>query len=383
MVIFRCYAELPAFDPMSDDPWVNRALYSAAGAVEQLRTGKLPFTDNCRRVLKELGDADYDAELHSFTDADGVYVPDRFVATALAVVAAVEQYGEELVFTAAPPLDRPRVLHALHALPLTFRFAVTFKQYYYIVTEIDHVCSVQDKFITYGPDGEEQIDDPDAYEDAYAAELAEYDFTVEANGEIIHLSQPTFERDGNKVSLCTLGADYVRLRWDHNLAAIYKMLLARRDTLPAPLEPVTEKPIPGLGGVLGVPVTGRLLFDPNNRLAIDPNNRLLFNRPGHRRIHYGMLTIVCCGGKIWTEDHVGAGKCDLLTICANALFHARAAEGGVSVSLVTDTAISTVKDYSVLDGVLFCITAAADGIVVSDYREALQDFADAIEKYFL
>ena len=45
--------------------------------------------------------------------------------------------------------------------------------------------------------------------------------------------------------------------------------------------------------------------------------------------------------------------------------------------------MDAVQDYSVLNNVLYCITAAPAAVMVSDHRAALKEFADAIEKYLL
>lgn len=64
-------------------------------------------------------------------------------------------------------------------------------------------------------------------------------------------------------------------------------------------------------------------------------------------------------------------------------FHCGKDANGTAISLVTTAYLYTEQDFSVLDTVLYCITATADSITVTDYRDALGDFATAIKNYLL
>ena len=64
------------------------------------------------------------------------------------------------------------------------------------------------------------------------------------------------------------------------------------------------------------------------------------------------------------------------------LFRSRAAEGGIAINLVKGLSHGLENDPPPND-ILFCITASADGIIVTDYRDALADFIAAIDTYLL
>lgn len=250
--------------------------------------------------------------------------------------------------------DRRKVLHlskeqeslcalrTLHALPEEFIFAVTPEQYARISKAVDEAVATQTEAAP-----------KNARTDAWAKALAQYDFAVEGSD-----TQP-----GLRPAAANLTAP--ALRWDNDSALLHRMLLERRDALTPLLYPVPET---ALGTVNGVPVTGRLLFDPDALLPIRP--------VPYRPARYGLFTILACGGRAATTDCAQTARGGLLAVCRYALSLVKDTPDSVSVSLVTD------GHYS-LDSALFCITASADGIQVSDYRAALEDFATAVEKYLM
>ena len=88
------------------------------------------------------------------------------------------------------------------------------------------------------------------------------------------------------------------------------------------------------------------------------------------------------GTGLTTTEDSAEPRGDLKTLCADAYARAKE-ENGTVISLVTAEYLYTVQDYRVLDTVLYCITATPAGVMVSDHRAALKEFADAIQKYLL
>lgn len=168
------------------------------------------------------------------------------------------------------------------------------------------------------------------------------------------------------IRLTGSGEDAITFQWGSEAEVMRDKLLEKREDMPIPLEPVQEKPIPGVGDIDGVPVLGCLVFNPDRWFG-----------PGR-----GLLTIVhSANGLTTTEDSIETTR-SLKTLCESALSRAKEEDATV-VSLVTTTYMDAVQDYSVLNNVLYCITATPAAVMVSDHRAALKEFADAIEKYLL
>ena len=81
------------------------------------------------------------------------------------------------------------------------------------------------------------------------------------------------------------------------------------------------------------------------------------------------------GGAATTVSLGDTTRGGLLAVCSYARLFAKPENGSVSVCLVTD-------DHGSLEGARFCITITADAIRVTDYRAALETFAEAT-KYLL
>ena len=118
----------------------------------------------------------------------------------------------------------------------------------------------------------------------------------------------------------------------------------------------------------GIPITGRLLFDPDTLLP--PHAAL------HRAARFALFTITRRGGETATVSHADVTRGGLLAVCRYAQHLTDTQADGISVGLVTD-------GRSCADGVLFCITITPDGIHVSDYRAALEEFSATVEKYLM
>lgn len=370
MILFRCFVTLPPGNPESDDPWENRTVLFFDGTPGSHLKDNLPVSENGRRLLKELAYADYNEQTCSCRCQDGIERPlsaiDRVTAAALVLVANTERYGEDQVYELTPPLDSVPVLHALHKLPLCFRFAIQFTEYYRLTKNIERTCSVQPQFTT-NVNGEELITDWDSYENACADARAEYDFTIEANGKTILINQPVDDRESDPILLTGMNGGYICPHWDYEIKATRHQLQQRYGALPALLSPVAEKPLKNVSARCGVPATARLLFDPAPRC----------------RRFYGMWSIVHCEGKTQTIDHGSFSRRNTLeTICADAFYQSRAAEGGIAINLVKGLSHGLENDPPPND-ILFCITASADGIIVTDYRDAPADFIAAIDTYLL
>lgn len=54
MILFRCFPEIPVYDPQSDNAWVNRARYDTDEVLAQAVRGERPFTQYCCRVVEDL-----------------------------------------------------------------------------------------------------------------------------------------------------------------------------------------------------------------------------------------------------------------------------------------------------------------------------------------
>ena len=65
MIIFHCFAELPARDQKSRDGWVNRANYDTEEVLAQAARGERNFSTDCRRVLQSLSGLKYDPKMGS------------------------------------------------------------------------------------------------------------------------------------------------------------------------------------------------------------------------------------------------------------------------------------------------------------------------------
>lgn len=402
MIIFHCFAELPARDPKSRDGWVNRANYDTEEVLAQAARGERNFSTDCRRVLQSLSGLKYDPKTGI---AHGVKGPmectlhnlpqlHERVREALALVMVLEENGSWQAFEMKKALFDPVVLRTLQALPLQIRIAVTFREYDTIAGIVDKDCHRDAEYVTvYSCEEEEydNVDDPGVFEcdveteasrARYKTRLSRFQFTVEANGKVYRACQKLKKGNGffpklrlpHSDELCEDGAIKVpglncydmKFHWKSDPAALRDKLLARRDALHIPREPVQEMPLPGMED-LGVPVLGRLTFEPLTGDRLCTALRIDHSR----RSSYDLISTM--------SSTVSA---DIKRIAKKELHRAQYAKSS-SVILVLREYIPTMYDYSNLDQALYCITVTPDSVRVSDHRAALEDFAAAIDTLLL
>lgn len=353
MVIFRLFTVLPAFDPCSDSPLANRS------RCDSLETAKLfmmecssqegmcfHYPDSFRSVLKELTGMDLDADTHCAVAKDGTRqrlddLPDD-VCAALGVVvcAAVRERGK--IFRLFKELKSLRVLCALDNIKEEIVLAATCEEYDRFRKLADETILAQ---VEAAPKSRQVL--------VWTSETSKYDFPVDSSDDGPY-TRPS-KRDITDLDK----------PWFWDAASLHKLLLERRNTLAPPLYPVPET---NLGTVDGVPVTGRLLFDPDALLPIRP--------VPHRRTRYGVFAIQSCGGETIPTSSCLENRDGLMGVCRFIHSLVKEKEGSTTVSLITD------GHYS-LNGVIFCVTATADSIQVSDHRAAWEDFAAAVEQYLM
>lgn len=372
MINFRCFAELPELNPASPNGWENRAQYDTNSVLAMAERGELTFTENCQQVLKELEGMKFDPAYGCATESSSLnvyYLRDLHYWTreALAVVLMWEANGAWQFFTINDTLKNSYVLHALCALPIVIQIAGTFNDYRDVARAIEAYCSGEEELISCIDDnGEEFFCVTEKSHAAYQRALLEFNCSVEANGQIYRICEPVAKNEDGIIRLTGSGEDAITFQWGSEAEVMRDKLLEKREDMPIPLEPVQEKPIPGVGDIDGVPVLGCLVFNPDRWFG-----------PGR-----GLLTIVhSANGLTTTEDSIETTR-SLKTLCESALSRAKEKDATV-VSLVTTTYMDAVQDYSVLNNVLYCITATPAAVMVSDHRAALKEFADAIEKYLL
>lgn len=343
MVILRLFTVLPACDPKSDDMWVNRStcdsLTLAKAAMMQ------PWPEAACHVLNELTGMDFDADARCAVEKDDARhtlrsLPDD-VCAVLGVLVLAETTDREKVFPMFKELESARALRVLHALPQTFRFAVTREAYDRIIRDVESAIHAQVK-----------ADKKKNRQSSWLFAVGQYDFAVESP------DAPAVPCPAGQ-ALQDIDPD-----WGKNPALLRRMLLARRDKLPALLHIVPETK---LGTVDGVPVTGQLLFAPDALLPI-----CVFPR---RPARFGLYMITCRGGAATTVSLGDTTRGGLLAVCGYARLFAKPENGSVSVCLVAD-------DRGSLDSARFCITITADAIRVTDYRAALEEFAEAAKGLF-
>lgn len=372
MINFRCFAELPELNPASPNGWENRARYDTNSVLAMAERGEFTFTENCQQVLKELEGMEFDPACGCAMESNSFNVYHLrdlhyWTREALAVVLMWEANGAWQFFTINDTLKNSYVLHALCALPIVIQIAGTFNDYRAVARSIDAYCAGgEDLMLCIDDNDEEFYCVTEETRDAYKLALRGFNLSVEANGLVYRIGQPAAKREGNIVWLTDLGEDKINFQWGSEAEVLRDKLLEKREDMPIPLEPVQEKPVPGVGDIDGVPVLGCLVFNPDRWFG-----------PGR-----GLLTIVhSANGLTTTEDSIETTR-SLKTLCESALTRAKEEDATV-VSLVTAEYLHVVQDYSVLNNVLYCITATPAGVTVSDHRAALKEFADAIGKYLL
>ena len=346
MITLRLYTVLPEQDPRSGDLWANRVACSSLADAKRALAQCTELPEDAYRALKELADLDFDPADRCAMAKDGARydlcsLPDD-VCAALGIIVLAGQEAGERVFPMFPELESARVLRTLQALPQTFRFATTLDAYERITRGVEHAIRTQAKA--------DKKKDP---ESSWLFAAGQYDFAVESPGPAI--------ADRNVPAL----KDMLPAEWEHEPTLLYRALLAQRDKLPALLHAVPET---DLGTVNGVPVTGQLSFAPDALLPI-----CVFP---HRAVRFGVHGILHCGGKTTTTNLGDTTRGGLLAVCGYVLHLAKTEEGGTAVCLVTDGSAAP-------DRALFCITATPDGIHVSDYRAAYEEFAQAVEAHLM
>lgn len=354
MVTLHLCTILPALDPVSDVPFANRSSCDSPEAARSIiaRCGPrgegphINFPESFRRVLKELTGMDLDADGCCAVAKDGTRhrltdLPDD-VCAALGVIVSAAVYDHGKVFSLFKELESLRILRALHALPEKFTFAVTLEAYTRISKAVDEAVAARTEAAP-----------KNTRSDAWADALGEYGFKIEGSDarfyprpdapDVLQMEEP----------------------WFYNPHLLRKALLERRNLLTPLLHPVQEI---HLGTVDGVPVTGHLLFNPDELLPVHTSFRY--------RSRYGLFAIRNYGGKSIFTDSGETNRDGVLGACRVALSLAKEKEGGTAVCLVTDGRRS-------LDAVIFCITATSHSIRVSDYRAAWEDFIAAVEEYLI
>lgn len=366
MLHFRCFTELPELNPESQNGWEDRAQYETDAVLALAGRGELDFSENCRRVLEELAGMVFDPFAHCakrLGEAHGCPLCDlrTDVREALAIVLMWEANGPHQFFTVSDTLKQPEVLRVLQALPIVIQVALTFRDYREIAHNIELFCSDGMKLVPRPSEIGGEVFCAET-EPAKAA-LRDFRFSVEANGRIYRVCEAAPKVEGRILYTTGLGVRMITFEWASRPDILRQKLLEKRRALPAPLEPVQEKPIPGVGEIDGLPVLGCLLFAPD-------------------RCGRGLLTIVQSSSGAVTAEDSAEPRGDLKSLCESVYARAKE-ENGTAVSLVTADDPQTVRDYSVLDTALYCITATPAGVTVSDHRAALKEFSDAIRKYLL
>lgn len=354
MVVFRVFTVLPDFDDTSDDVWRSRvpcdSLAVVKIALKMFVDGerRLAFPDDARRVLKELAGMDFDDDTRLAVAKDGVRcsltdLPNDVCAALGVVVLAAIHFNDGQTFPLLRELESPRALCALHALTREFRFAVTLEAHNRITKAVDDAVAAQVKAAKKKADRES----------AFFRAMERCNFVTQFNGaaQIPYPAVPAPQDFGPNPF-----AEPARMR---------RILTERCGKLPALLHTVPEITLSEEGGI---PITGRLLFDPDTLLP--PRAAL------HRAARFALFTITHRGGKTTTVSHADVIRGGLLAVCRYAHHLTDTQAGGISVSLVTD-------GRSCADSVLFCITVTPDGIHVSDYRAALEEFSASVEKYLM
>ena len=354
MTIFRLFTVLPEFDPCSDNPLANRSRCDSLEAAKLLiaRCGKqgeglyFHYPDTFRTVLKELTGMELDADTHCAVVKDGTRqrlldLPDD-VCAALGVVVCAANCERGKIFRFFKELQSLRVLCALDDVKEEIVLAATCEEYNRFRKSADEMILAQ---VEVAPKGKQL--------DAWTHEMSKYDFPADSSDDA------SFTRP-SKLDVTELNEPWF---WD--TASLHKLLLERRNTLAPPLYPVPET---ALGTMDGVPVTGHLLFDPDALLPIRP--------VPHRRTRYGVFAIQSSGGETTTTDSCQESRDGLMGVCRYVHSLVKEKEGSTAVALITDGRHS-------LSGVIFCVTATADCIQVSDYRAAWEDFAAAVEQYLM
>ena len=354
MVIFRVFTVLPDFDDTSDDVWRSRvpcdSLAVVKIALKMCVDGerRVAFPDDARRVLKELAGMDFDDDTRLAVAKDGVRcsltdLPDDVCAALGVVVLAAIHFNDGQAFPLLRELESPRALCALHSLPRKFRFAVTSEAHDRITKAVDDAVAAQVKAAKKKADRES----------AFFRAMERYNFVTQFNGAAENPCPAAPVPLG-------FGPDPFA-----EPARMHRVLTECCGKLPALLHTVPEVTLSEEGGI---PITGRLLFDPDTLLP--PHAAL------HRAARFALFTITRRGGETATVSHADVTRGGLLAVCRYAHHLTDTQAGGISVSLVTD-------GRSCADSVLFCITVTPDGIHVSDHRAALEDFAAAVEKYLM
>lgn len=354
MTIFRLFTVLPEFDPSSDNPLANRSRCDSLEAAKLLiarcsKQGEGPYfhyPDSFRLVLKELTGMELDADAHCAVAQDSTRqrlldLPDD-VCAALGVVVCAANCERGKIFRFFKELQSLRVLCALDDVKEEIVLAATCEEYNRFRKSADEMILAQ---VEAAPKGRQYF--------VWFDETSKYDFPVDSSD------------DGPYTRPSGLDIRDLDGPWFWDAASLHKLLLERRNTLAPPLYPVPET---ALGTVDGVPVTGHLLFDPDALLPIRPIP--------HRRTHYGMFTILRFGGKTIPTSSCQETRDGLMGVCRFVHFLAKEKEGGRAVCLITG-------GHSSLNSVIFCVTATADHIQVSDYRAAWEDFAAAVEQYLM
>ena len=208
MILFRCFPEIPVYDPQSDNAWVNRARYDTDEVLAQAVRGERPFTQYCCRVVEDLTHLKYYRKEGCFRNASGT---NRFtlqelpqqrepVREAAALVMVKEELGPAIFdlndVLAAPPVLR--ALHALPHLPYQINFAVTYDtyaslayavdNYYHRSIEYETRCAYEDAADCPWDNGVYEVE-TDASRELYRRRLRRFDFIVMANGRFFHVCQ--------------------------------------------------------------------------------------------------------------------------------------------------------------------------------------------------
>lgn len=220
--------------------------------------GELTFTENCQQVLKELEGMKFDPAYGCATESSSLnvyYLRDLHYWTreALAVVLMWEANGAWQFFTINDTLKNSYVLHALCALPIVIQIAGTFNDYRDVARAIEAYCSGEEELISCIDDnGEEFFCVTEKSHAAYQRALLEFNCSVEANGQIYRICEPVAKNEDGIIRLTGSGEDAITFQWGSEAEVMRDKLLEKREDMPIPLEPVQEKPIPGVGDIDGV-----------------------------------------------------------------------------------------------------------------------------------
>lgn len=372
MIIFHCFPTLEDFAENSNFHPINR-VYVNPSSVERLASGEVPFLDSCKRVVEELtgltpaDDAGYQAAVRDMDD-------DLRPLLALVLEAAQPTpnldpaaFGKntERIFDFSDELIDADWLRILQTLPLTFHFAITFNTYRDIAECVNDVLY----------DASE--DDEQDYDEVRSG----YGFTVIANGHTFRVWQSDPRDDAFYASLPDAGEDEICFQWGAYRDTVREKLLEKLDTMPLPRHDVPLETLDDVDGV-DVPVTARLLFAPHSEreqmngflsIVCDPTQ---VEKVGDL-LPDGGLAITCHTALTMDDGRVRSKR--LSALCQEALALAKENPGSTVYYLVTGAAAEEVQDYRVLDDIVLCITATTEGIYVSDYRHAVEDFAEALK----